>query len=230
LSNFEVQSLWLSSIKSNANQFFTTIHYILENCLNCDLLKALFLLINKILYIDDSLSNQWLDFDQQNESSKCLLRASHQLISEDEENFEFLDYLWLILHSLSLSKEDFVATHLICCQNEILTLFEGYITNSFGDSVDYIISSAQRAGSLSAAISICSQIISSSSIRSQLVNDSQLIDCIKHLIINCEQTIGQMSANSQSFQMAFDQLKVILELFFQIKNSEFNELEITQTR
>lgn len=232
LSNIEVQSLWVSSIKSKSSQFFSTIQYTLENNLNSDLLKALFAFINKILYIDDSLASEWLQTDQQNQCIKCLLQASNQLITDSIENIEYIDYLWLILHSLSLQSQQFFSTHIYYSQNEVIPLFESYITTSFGDSVDYLISSAHRAGALSASISLCNQIISSSisSYETTVANNGQLIDCFHHLLINCDQSILQMSSNTEAFQLASDQLKAIIELFSYIKSKSIIKSEISKSR
>ena len=188
LSNREVQPLWLSTIRENYEQFFQTIHFSFENCLNCDLLKSELKLINKILYLEDSIGQLWLSFDTRNECVKCVVDASNQLLAEDSENIEFLDYLWLCLHCLSLSDNTFCETQLICNRNELLVLFRRYIIDSFGESVDYIIASSHRAGALSAALTLINQMLclSTSSAFEVLFSES-LVECLKQLITNCEQ-------------------------------------------
>ncbi|CAG2182897.1 unnamed protein product, partial [Oppiella nova] len=67
LSNSETQALWLQTIRDNSDHFLQTIHYTLENCLNCDLLKSVILVINKMLYLDDTIGQLWLAFDRRYE-------------------------------------------------------------------------------------------------------------------------------------------------------------------
>ncbi|CAG2120735.1 unnamed protein product, partial [Medioppia subpectinata] len=86
LSNGETQDRWLAAIKERSDQFLTTIHHTLENCLNCDLLRSEILLLNKMLYLDDTMAAVWLTFDRRYECVKTLLSATDQLLADDPEN------------------------------------------------------------------------------------------------------------------------------------------------
>lgn len=206
----------MATIRQNSEQFFQTIHHSLENCLNCDLLRSELKLINKILYLDDTIGQLWLLFDARNESCKCLTDACEQLLAEDSENIEFLDYLWLTLHSLSLWDNNFNENQLICNRSELLSLFKRYLLDSFGESVDYIVTTGHRAGALSAALVIINQILSlsTSSAYEDLFRDS-VIECLRELSANCGQYLKHLTEESedkQSFQLAFDQLLAINEV------------------
>ncbi|XP_054159871.1 protein SAAL1-like [Oppia nitens] len=213
LSNEEVKSLWLQTIKDNSHQFLHNIQYTFENCLNCDLLKSIVLLINKIVYLDDQFVNIWITYDTRYETVKCLLNAGQQLVDEDSENIEFIDYIWLIIHSLSLLRDDFTECHLICNRNELLSLFCQYIIDSFGDSVDYVIASAHRAGSLSAAISLINQMLCLSTYSSvEQLFDPQMLDCLRQIHLNCDEYIKQLATEAShdvNYQLALDALKAI---------------------
>lgn len=216
LSNTEVQSLWLSTIKENYEQFFQTIQYSFENCLNCDLLKSELKLINKILYLDDTIGQLWLSVDTRNECVKCLIDASNQMLTEDPENIELLDDMWLSVHSLSLLNNDFTETKLIGYRSELFELFSRYIIDSFGESIDYIIPSTQRAGALSASITLINQILflSTGSVFQTFFTDD-LVQCLHPLKSNCEQYLRESSDESHekpSFQLALDQLDAILKV------------------
>ena len=234
LSNSETQTLWLQTIRDNSDHFLQTIHYTLENCLNCDLLKSEILVINKMLYADDTIGQLWLAFDRRYECVKCLLEASDHLLSSDPENIEFMDYLWLVVHTLSLSGNDFTETQLVSNRSELLALFRRYICDSFGDSVDYIIASAHRAGALSAAISLTNQILCLSTYSSvEVLFVPQLCDCLQQLLHNCGEYLKQLSSESTheiSYQLAFDGLTAIQDIYRDFSQKRLHSVDKPQSR
>lgn len=52
------QSQWYELIIDNKCEFFTNVQHLFENCLNQDLLRLLFQLINHLLYKYDDLGKQ----------------------------------------------------------------------------------------------------------------------------------------------------------------------------
>lgn len=175
LSNIEARPNWLSEISNNSTEFFRSIQFALQNCLNCDVLKGLLNLIYKVFYCDESLASKWFEIDQDKECVLSIYEASKQIIQTDEDDIDCIDYFWLIMHLQSIAYENFILTYIKPIENSVFSLFKHYMINSFGETMDYIIQSQHRAGALAAALSIINELIDKSSfIKSQVANSSSL--------------------------------------------------------
>ena len=94
--------IWYDVISQNSSTFFTNVQWVLQNCLNVDLLKLLFILVNSLLYYNSdfgkvfclirtivtelnmeffSLGGLWLENDRDNELVNVLCKACFYILS-----------------------------------------------------------------------------------------------------------------------------------------------------
>ncbi|KAI2807409.1 Protein saal1 [Blomia tropicalis] len=113
------QSQWYELIIDNKCEFFTNVQHLFENCLNQDLLRLLFQLINHLLYKYDDLGALWLREDKENQLISSLCQACLHLISTIDDGsdetpihsslpssskYEFFYHFWFIKQMLYSSE------------------------------------------------------------------------------------------------------------------------------
>lgn len=226
LSNIEARPNWLSEISMNSTEFFTSIQFTLQNCLNCDVLKGLLNLIYKVFYCDESLISKWFEIDQDKECVLSIYEASKQIIQTDQDDIDCIDYFWLIMHLQSIAYENFILTYIKPIENSVFSLFKHYMINSFGETMDYIIQSQHRAGALAASLSIINELIDKSSfIKSQVANSSSLNICFKNLLTNCQENLNYASPEDYqcSYTLAREQLLAIISLIENVNSSNVQD-------
>jgi hypothetical protein len=172
-------------------------------------IKSQLRLLYQALYADDQLVKTWLETDHQKKTLQSLVQSVYTLLEADDSNIEDLDYFWLIIHLLSIaSDQGFGHQYLVRIENDLFSFFRKYIMSSFGESIDYDISSSPRTGALAGSISIILQTadMTSSSVSANLLRDKELRQCLRLILENVKQA---NETRSESIELAVEQLELI---------------------
>ncbi|UXI15598.1 ruvB-like 1 [Sarcoptes scabiei] len=202
-------------------RLFQDLQFLFENCLNIDLLRALFHLVNDLLYLSPQIAKSWRDNGGLFDWIKTFCDACNLIIDDleddndldeehlESENHRYYHYFWFIVENLLDDCES------IGVETETMRNIFPYIKKLFLKSLAIIhFETFNSLSSFSAACEVILKFKHQIDLRNELLDTDQTLIKIYGRFLRSREILQEKQSIDTATERSTQEIKINIEEFF----------------